>query len=261
MTVQNGSVGFQGGILSIFKDDPIDFKRTRTRFGNSTNFYLLMNNSGLNHIIYSRVGDYCGETVYQILKNKIQDLQYNPNILGKCTSSCFWALHSKQEEWIRKKIVENMLEDDSEEIYLVLSYTGSKKQSGESPDEFRINQYALDRNRKTTKYEYPNEFKPAKIAPGSNIAFLISELYYAEEDITGSIIEEAYSAFFETTSHTAKINSTCKQKPFYLATLKEKDREKINSKITESDSNSNKTGLIIAKLANPFVVAAFHNVE
>ena len=51
MTVQNGSVGFQGGILSIFKDDPIDFKRTRTRFGNSTNFYLLMNNSGLLMIL------------------------------------------------------------------------------------------------------------------------------------------------------------------------------------------------------------------
>ena len=42
---------FKGDSLPIFKDDPIDFKRTRTRFGNSRHFYLLMNNSSLVYII------------------------------------------------------------------------------------------------------------------------------------------------------------------------------------------------------------------
>lgn len=37
---------FKGDSLPIFKDDPIDFKRTGIRFGNSGQFYMLMNNSG-----------------------------------------------------------------------------------------------------------------------------------------------------------------------------------------------------------------------
>ena len=38
---------FKGDSLPIFKNDPIDFKRTGIRFGNSGQFYMLMNNSGL----------------------------------------------------------------------------------------------------------------------------------------------------------------------------------------------------------------------
>ena len=36
---------FKGDSLPIFKDDPIDFKRTGIRFGNSGQFYMLMNGS------------------------------------------------------------------------------------------------------------------------------------------------------------------------------------------------------------------------
>ena len=38
---------FKGDSLPIFKNDRIDFKRTGIRFGNSGQFYMLMNNSGL----------------------------------------------------------------------------------------------------------------------------------------------------------------------------------------------------------------------
>jgi len=43
---------FKGDSIPIFKDDPIDFKRTGIRFGNSGQFYMLMNNSGLIYTWY-----------------------------------------------------------------------------------------------------------------------------------------------------------------------------------------------------------------
>ena len=48
---------FKGDSIPIFKDDPIDFKRTGIRFGNSGQFYMLMNNSGLTY--FFQVSFFC----------------------------------------------------------------------------------------------------------------------------------------------------------------------------------------------------------
>lgn len=87
MTVQNESAGSQGDSLPIFWDDPIDFKRTGTRFGNFEHFYLLMNNSGLDIPVFLNfLRDELDRKGIELTINRTNDLHLVPlnmsNIIG-----------------------------------------------------------------------------------------------------------------------------------------------------------------------------------
>lgn len=220
----------------------------------------ILENNQLNKIIYSRVGDYLGESAYKILKNKIEDLNKNIELEfeEEKVHACFWSLSGNQQRWLRNQLSEQGEKD----VYMILSYTGSKKLSNKTESGRYVSQYSLDR--KKPFYDYPNDngdkdngYKTEYISDSkNNMAFLISELYCCSENVTREIIEKSYTALFESKiAESKKINLCNRQKPFYVAELRENDKKSFEQSLKNADTNSNKTGFIVAKLAYPFVVA------
>ena len=94
----------------------------------------LLNMGKLDRIISSRAGAYLGETLEQIIMQKLEDLKdgelyYEQEITdGKCTEGgktpvCLWSLNSSSKEWLRDKLSEDNMK---KEIYVVFGLTDSK---------------------------------------------------------------------------------------------------------------------------------------
>lgn len=208
----------------------------------------LLEKGQLDTIIYSKIGDYLGESAYQILQNKLMDLNENIKLEfeSKSVHACFWSLAGNQQEWLQTSINERKKEN---EFYMILSYTGSKNLSGATDKTAQF--YSLDQK---IYYSYPNKYRPEYISSRSSMSFLISELYYCEENITREVIEEAFTAIFKC-GKSKKIKDCSRQKPFFLAELRNTDKNNLKKKLENAVVDSNKTGLIIAKVVSPFVVA------
>lgn len=71
---------------------------------------------------------------------------------------------------------------------------------------------------------------------------------------TREVIEEAFTAIFKC-GKSKKIKDCSRQKPFFLAELRNTDKNNLKKKLENAVVDSNKTGLIIAKVVSPFVVA------
>lgn len=228
----------------------------------------LIENNNLESIIYTNAGDYLGESLVQILANKLEDIDKgniyidkernlrissnNVNSLND-TRVCLWSLAHRQENWLRKKILNDK---NYEDIYMIINYTGSKNKSNieyDKNDERRnVKKISVDRNDKN-KIQYPKEYHTEYInSKGSSMAFLISKFYYIQESLNGIDIADCFEAEFEN-GNKRKISESYKQSPYFFAHLKMK--ETLLSRIKEDDVNPNLTGIIVAKIPYPYVVA------
>lgn len=167
---------------------------------NNISLKKLLDDGRLDRIIYTKAGDYLGESLLKILSNKASDLSKgcgfafdNNNVVEK---ACLWSLKGNQTKWLRQQLDSD---GNHEDKYMILSYTGSKKCSGKQEVEQVVKVVSLDRLKKQKKIDYPQEFK-AEIVSGNynNMAFVVSDLYYVDENITGKDIEGIYLGIFES---------------------------------------------------------------
>ena len=216
----------------------------------------LVEQNHLDRIIYSKAGDYLGETIYEILSNKFADLQekYNPFEQKEADKGmCFWSVAGDQQDWLRSILSS----DKKEDVYILLFYTGSKNLSAKTADEFNAVSFSLKRKR-DKKYPYPTEFVPELVSNRNNMAFLISDFYYPKEEISTEIIEGAYTAIYEqvySDSRPIHISEGVKQKTFYVGELQNGDREILINQLKTANCDRNNTRMILAKLQYPYVVA------
>ena len=60
------------------------------------------------------------------------------------------------------------------------------------------------------------------------MAFLVSNIYYVEEDIRGEDISKYFTVEYES-SEDGMLNKACNQKPFFLCKLEKDKKTKINT--------------------------------
>lgn len=231
-------------------------------------FQELLRNGKLENFIYTHVGDYLGESITQILNNKIIDLQsgslgiiknnISPTLCIKntdhnsATPVCLWSLSGKQEKWLRSKLNEKFNQED---IYILMHYTGSKSKSFSNDIPRIVKSLSLDRTKKTEIYNYPNDYKPEIInTTGNSMAFLISNFYYLKEDLNCKDITEFTIPIYEGYNNSAPLPNTTNRKPFYLLSINNKKgfQDKLSLMVQESN---NSTGMILAKVPYPYIVA------
>ncbi|MBQ4282466.1 MAG: hypothetical protein IJB96_00875 [Lachnospira sp.] len=213
----------------------------------------LLEKNKLDYIIYTKAGDYLGETLYQILFNKFADLQckYDPfEKQYKDTGMCFWSVAGDQQEWISRMLSSKC---DKKDVYMLLFYTGSKNLSTALPKEKKAKTFSLKR-KDEYKYEYPDFYVDELLGNRKNMAFLIADFYYPKEEIVTDMIETAYEGMFES-SAPSYICSGYNQKTYYLATIKANDKKRLLQIVEGAKEDTNQTRMILARLTYPYVVA------
>lgn len=132
--------------------------------------------------------------------------------------------------------------------------------------------YASDQRKIDIKKEYKVEAYPSDMFPevvdksSKNVAFLISELYYAKESFN---IKEFYKFFnsypkgyYPETDRNAKelSISLSGQNSHMCAGLKSK-REFLKNYKPDEENNANTTSCLIAKIEYPYIVAMFNGTK
>ncbi len=223
----------------------------------------LIDNHKMDRIIYSKAGDYLGETIYEILSNKFSDLQkkYNPIEEQQAeTGTCFWAIAGEQQDWLRQVL---MKEGKKESVYLFLVYTGSKSLSGETAERKAAKAFSLKR-KGDKKTKYPCCYVDELIGDRNNMAFLISDFYSPKEEINSEMIEESYTAIFQNTYTNVEpshISEGDKRKTYYLGELRDVDKEQLLRQLETVNCNKNQTRMLVARLEYPYVVALHNEAE
>ena len=225
----------------------------------------LISENEFNYIIYASVGDYLGESAIKIFANKLRDLDHGTLHISedmrtetkdgqdiKEISVCLWSLAGKQESWIREKMSKNSERKDK---YVLLNYTGSKSKKEGEKIPCVVSKISLERNHKSKTYDYPKDYQPEYINSNrSNMAFLVSNIYYVEEDIRGEDISKYFTVEYES-SEDGMLNKACNQKPFFLCKLEKDKKQKLIQYLKNAKTDTNMTGMVVLQIVDPYVVA------
>ena len=224
----------------------------------------LLDMGKLDRIISSRAGGYLGETLEQIIMQKLEDLKdgelyYEQEITdGKCTEGektpvCLWSLDSRSEVWLRDKLSEDNMK---KEIYVVFGLTDSKaKSSCETADQDEQNYVKKIILPEHENVIYPENYHKEYINENKkSMAFLVSDLYVAKENIYADEIKKYYKAYFAN-GNAEPLNRVHSQCTYAYAEIE--NREGLESFLNEKQDTISdcETGVIIAKLIYPYVAS------
>ena len=217
----------------------------------------------LDRIISTTIGDYLGETLEQIIAQKLKDLSngelcYEPEITdGKCTEGektpvCLWSFRNHTDDWmswLRGKVTK-----DNQEIYVVFGLTNSEAKSRCEASSQDKQNYVKKIILPEQEIAYPESYHKEYINQNSkSTAFLISELYVAKENIDTDDIGKFYKAYFANGTKK-QLNEVDHRLTTYAEIENRKGLEDfLNEK--QRTTSDGKTGVVIAKLVYPYVAS------
>lgn len=218
----------------------------------------------LDRIIYSTAGAYLGEGLEKIIIQKLEDLQCGDlyylqeadekkGIEEKKTPVCLWALDSRAQDWLSDKLSK---ENNNEEIYVIFGLTNSRAKS-------ECENVNLDKQKYVGEIclkgqdpiIYPENYNKEYISQNRNsMAFLISDIFVAKENIDAVDIKKYYKAYFRD-AESKQLNDVFNRVTYAYAEIE--DVEGLKNYLDENqDTISDKeTGVMIAKLIYPYVVS------
>ena len=224
----------------------------------------LLDAGKIDRIISTRAGGYLGESLEQIIMQKLEDLQcgdlyYEEETVDEeCfkvnkTPVCLWSLDSSSEEWLRNKLSDDNMK---KEIYVLFGLTDSpSKTHCETTSQDEQNYVNTISTEEQEVIIYPDNYHREYINQNKkSMAFLISELYVAKENIYADEIKEFYKAYFAN-GREKQLDKVFPLITYSYAELENRGGLKQFLDDMQGTINDIETGVIVAKLVYPYVVS------